>query len=604
MELTRIFTIASFILRRHATGQIGQSFDEPWQNQWHHRDPPPAVSRVRHWAITARPDPSVSLTVSRYTVEGLHPEYVNVSWVNLSVSMSDAWVGLYLADEGITQVVPLKYNFCNASRSANNTNTTGSLSFRILNYRSDLIFRLFRGWERPVFIAESSRIAVRAPGHPTGVRLSLTDAAGEVAITWTSTRAQEEGAAVKYAVLDSDGHIVRSGVARASGMASYTRSELCGAPASAEGFRDPGAFYTAKVKDLEPGSTVSYRVGSDLEGGWSRDFLFRAPPAPGARTKIFAFGDLGEHPRDDSAQGQGEPWYSLPQYAYGDPGVHNTTAAMLADHQSDPADLVLHNGDLSYAMGYGSMWEVFHDNIEPLSTQVPWMVTIGNHERDWPDTNSTSFGSLDSMGECGVPTMRRFAAHPFVSRSRPPNDKPWYTITVGVLSLVAISTEHDIMPGSEQYSWLETSLGAVHRLTTPWLIVAGHRPYAVDSDWIGDQNFSKYLQTSIGNLLETYRVDLVLGGHHHSYQRSCPMRGGCCAESGHTVLNVGMAGAGLNSISPATPPVFQFADDQHFGYCRIVADDVRLIAEYVRSDSRDVYDSVILSKQPGPINFT
>ena len=35
--------------------------------------------------------------------------------------------------------------------------------------------------------------------------------------------------------------------------------------------------------------------------------------------------------------------------------------------------------DVSYARGMETMWDVFMDQMENLTTQVPWMLTNGNH---------------------------------------------------------------------------------------------------------------------------------------------------------------------------------------------------------------------------------
>ena len=49
--------------------------------------------------------------------------------------------------------------------------------------------------------------------------------------------------------------------------------------------------------------------------------------------------------------------------------------------------------------------------MEPLLTKVPYMVAIGNHERDWPNSGDGFPASAhvdDSEGECGVAFERRF----------------------------------------------------------------------------------------------------------------------------------------------------------------------------------------------------
>ena len=60
----------------------------------------------------------------------------------------------------------------------------------------------------------------------------------------------------------------------------------------------------------------------------------------------------------------------------------------------------------------------FHAQMEPLIANVPYMIGIGNHERDWPDSGCKLEGD-DSGGECGVAHERRFLM-PSVKQ-----DQPW-----------------------------------------------------------------------------------------------------------------------------------------------------------------------------------
>ena len=48
------------------------------------------------------------------------------------------------------------------------------------------------------------------------------------------------------------------------------------------------------------------------------------------------------------------------------------------------ADFVLHVGDLSYAVGHGHIWNDFGNQIAGIASVVPYMVSIGNHEYDYP----------------------------------------------------------------------------------------------------------------------------------------------------------------------------------------------------------------------------
>lgn len=61
-------------------------------------------------------------------------------------------------------------------------------------------------------------------------------------------------------------------------------------------------------------------------------------------------------------------------------------------------------------MGEARRWEWFFNEIEPLATRVPYMVSLGNHEWDWSGQDFLpSWGNYgeDSGGECGVPYMKR-----------------------------------------------------------------------------------------------------------------------------------------------------------------------------------------------------
>lgn len=43
--------------------------------------------------------------------------------------------------------------------------------------------------------------------------------------------------------------------------ATYGASDMCGGPASGEGFLDPGMLHTALLTGLQPGERYRYRVG-------------------------------------------------------------------------------------------------------------------------------------------------------------------------------------------------------------------------------------------------------------------------------------------------------------------------------------------------------
>jgi len=409
--------------------------------------PAPAVSGVGHRFVRESLNSSVALVSSHASISGERPELVSVSWTFLPLQLqSESWVGVYLEGDDLTKVVPLKYQFCNHTLQALSATgrpnfENGSLHFEILNYRHDVVFKIFAGWERPVLIASTAPVKIDVPESPSGIHLALTGIDGEMAVTWTSLRGGTTPS-VEFHVVESSGRL-RNATAAAGPGQTYARHELCGAPATAQGWRDPGTFWTGVMDRLQPGNIVRYRVGTDE--AWSSYFTFRAPPMAGSPVRILAFGDMGQKPLDACHQAQGDEWKKQ-EYSEGDPGAEDTVQALQQDHKEHPADAVFHNGDLSYAMGYGTVWESFQTAIEPLAAVVPWMVTMGNHERDWPSSGSTE-GDGDSLGECGLPALRRFPAMPYASSEAPPNDRPWWKMSLGAVFIVALSTEHDVTPG-------------------------------------------------------------------------------------------------------------------------------------------------------------
>jgi 3',5'-cyclic AMP phosphodiesterase CpdA len=73
-----------------------------------------------------------------------------------------------------------------------------------------------------------------------------------------------------------------------------------------------------------------------------------------------------------------------------------------------------------------------------------------------------------------------------------------------------------------QTTWLAADLAAVNRSKTPWVIVAGHRPW-----YLSHANASGTICWSCKDVFEPlliqYGVDLVLSGHSHVYERNAPI---------------------------------------------------------------------------------
>lgn len=82
------------------------------------------------------------------------------------------------------------------------------------------------------------------------------------------------------------------------------------------------------------------------------------------------------------------------------------------DAERDPASLILHIGDISYANGDPEIWDSFMDGIQPVASRVPYMVGIGNHEYGYRkgsgamvDPSGAAGPYQPSWGECDADSV-------------------------------------------------------------------------------------------------------------------------------------------------------------------------------------------------------
>jgi hypothetical protein len=321
--------------------------------------------------------------------------------------------------------------------------------------------------------------------------------------------------------------------------------------------------------------------------------------------------------------GKGEEDHSLEHWPFEDSSL-NTTKHVI--EQIDEIDLVLHIGDISYAVGYSSEWDVFMSQVLKITTRVPYMTSPGNHERDYPNSGSF-YNGTDSGGECGVAYEHRFIMpppsnnhilqqiqHKQQQQQQPiadslnnfdvKEDTPWYSFNYGNIHFVMMSTEHNFTVGSLQYEWIVADLSAVDRVITPWVIFTGHRPMYIDSSYNGtqrdaDQPVAILLRANIEPLLVKYNVNLALWGHHHSYQRTCPVFQQQCQESGNYPVHavIGMGGFQLSGIEKVAPAWINYVDARDFGYSRIHTTMYSLHFQYF-SNTNGLRDEFTLFQKP------
>ncbi|KAL8143944.1 hypothetical protein V2J09_016976 [Rumex salicifolius] len=483
---------------------------------------------------------------------------------------------------------PIKYTYANSSNSGYGKNGKATFRFLLINQRADFSFALFSGGlSTPKFVAVSNSISFANPKAPLYPRLALGKTWNKMTVTWTSGYSIDE--AYPFVEWGIDSSSLKQSPA---GTLTFTRDTVCGAPARTVGWRDPGYIHTSFLKDLWPNRLYMYRMGHLLSNDtyvYSKYYKFRSSPYPGQDSlqRVVIFGDMGKAERDGSNE-----------YSDYQPGSLNTTDQLIKD--IDNIDIVFHIGDLSYANGYLSQWDQFTSQIEPIASNVPYMVASGNHERDWPNSGSF-YDKTDSGGECGVLAETMFYT--------PAENRAKYSADYGMFHFCIADTEHDWREGTEQYKFIERCLASADRQKQPWLIFAGHRVLGYSSDYYYGQegSFEEPMgRESLQKLWQKYKVDLAFYGHVHNYERTCPIYQNQCVSSEksdysgtfNATIHVVAGGGGshLSKFSQVNTS-WSFYKDYDFGFVKLTAfNHSSLLFEYKKSSDGNVYDSFTISR--------
>ena len=454
------------------------------------------------------------------------------------------WIAAYSpAGADVTATAPVKYAVLADVDGAYVEGGRASARFRLASHRAETYdFVLFAspmvrdddGIDRPdidhaVAIARSDAVTLEGAMEPMWPRVTLPPAwagasaraGASVRITWQSGRNASHSPTLSYRV--PDGELVR---VRAM-TTTYDAKDLCGGVAASFGYRHPGYVHTADVV-AAAGDVVEYYLSDDVNVANVPRYEMTMPVAegPDASMTIAMFADMGRGSDDDSFT-----WHS-----YGRPAL-NVSAALSADARDGKIHAAFLFGDLSYAVGFASVWDEWASQIQNWTSRVPFLTNMGNHELDTPPDAWTSapnrvpdaFGGDDSGGECGVPATTLYPS------PRQGIDADWFAVTLGSIRVVSIDTEVDFTSTSPQGRWLAGELASIDRTRTPWVVLGGHRPGVIDSTDgpdnreappagklnPSDLSVMALIQEHVWPLLVRYNVTLAFWGHNHVYQRSC-----------------------------------------------------------------------------------
>jgi len=294
-------------------------------------------------------------------------------------------------------------------------------------------------------------------------------------------------------------------------------------------------------------------------------------------------------------------------------------------------DAVFNIGDIAYAAGMDALWEDYARENERVSSRVPWMTAVGNHE--W---------GPDSGCECGTPYAFRYpmptndgagvdfdahrkpichtSVHARFKESCPYADDKralaWhdmaYSLDIGNARIVVVSTSHGIASGTGQFEWLKMTL-----TTDPkqWQVVMGHIDACYPCDpmfraendtepcycWPFGGPVGEHGATSMSVVQRLVKqhglpVDLILAGHTHEYYvRNCTGMPDCDSGEQAPLVIVGGAGYGDDESAPgdAGKERGQLCSRAPYGYVELAFGDDALEVNFrgVAGTGRDDYDT-------------
>lgn len=396
------------------------------------------------------------------------------------------------------------------------------------------------------------------------------------------------------------------------------------------------------LNNLKPATTYYYKI----ESGNSTIEHFMSPRVAGDKTPFAmnAIIDLGVYGEDGfTLKGDQSKRDIIPSIP---PSLNHTTIGRLAT-TIDDYEVIIHPGDLAYAddwfenpknlfdgtNAYQAILEQFYMQLAPIASRKPYMVSPGNHEaacQEIPHTTGTcpkgqknftdfmtrfgysmpvSFASLSARDEAKVNANKaqQLAAPPF-----------WYSFDYGMVHVVMIDTETDFKDApdgpygsaglnsgpfgaaNQQIQFLEADLASVDREVTPWVIVAGHRPWYTT----GGEGCTS-CQVAFESIMYKYGVDLGVFGHVHNSQRFQPVYNSTADPAGlnnpKAPMYIVSGGTGnIEGISRVgkKPSFTAFAYDEDFSYATIKFKDAQQMQiDFIRSSTGEVVDTSVLKKK-------
>jgi len=276
--------------------------------------------------------------------------------------------------------------------------------------------------------------------------------------------------------------------------------------------QDSAGRHTATVSEAKPDSEITYRILDRDKKVLAEHRVWTAPDPAADPPTEFSF------------------------IAFGDSGMGNEAQNQVADEMNkyDPR-LIVHTGDLVYPDGEASDYPLkFYQPYAEMLPASPFYPTVGNH---------------DYHSNQGGPLFDDFV----LPRNGPEGQTPerHYWFDYGCVRFVALDSnlskseiDKHIVP------WLDNVLSD----NGPrWKIVFFHHPVFSNAHY----GPTRKLWDHLVPCLEKHRVNLVLNGHDHLYERTHPLINQEIVEPGKGVVYITTGAGGAKLYEPRSAEMKQ-----------------------------------------------
>ena len=276
--------------------------------------------------------------------------------------------------------------------------------------------------------------------------------------------------------------------------------------------------------------------------------------------------------------------------AVGDWGCNSNTKSTVTNIQGKKPERVLGLGDYSYAPTMTCWYSPSGKSgiINPIKSIT--RINIGNHENDANEGYSQYKSAF-------VPTTQQYYSFNYVNAH-----------------VLTMATEISYSKGSAQYTFVDNDLKtAAANPNIKWIIVNYHKPMYTSPNTCSSCDPLSSLRDAYHPLFDKYRVDLVLQGHVHNYQRTYPIKYDPVSPSsptrtststssytdpeGQIFATVGTGGVNFHGLSGKSYFVVN-QQAQKFGMLDILmADDgTKLTGKYYANGASSPSDQFTISK--------